>query len=425
MIGLDLGMPALAIRRAPPATSSWELPGAAIDLDFAGSRYFGGSLASLVSCSRASSGYARKADGTLLGFGNNVLRITDEGLLIEEARTNLCLRSQDFGTTWSTSAGSNANDAATAPDGTATADQFSENGASSPTHGYAQTGIALAAATTYAFSVHLKYSGRRWIRLAPNGASTLTGNVWFDIQNGVAGASGLTTGSFVSSSVETLANGWYRVIFVATTTGAGSIAFRIFGAAADNDAGSYVGLNAPAFCAWGAQIEAGTFATSYIPTAAATATRDADIVSLAGAALTPLAAGEGSAFAQVSLPAFSASAHLIGGGGADDYILRQGATATEIASRVGNTTGGLAATIGGGGQFGQTLVKAVAAWNGAGRSLVANGGTLATDALAGSVLASGFIGCRTGGANISSGRIQRIALWSSRLSDAAMPALTA
>ena len=33
MIGLDLGMPALAIRRAPPPASNWELPGAAIDLD--------------------------------------------------------------------------------------------------------------------------------------------------------------------------------------------------------------------------------------------------------------------------------------------------------------------------------------------------------------------------------------------------------
>ncbi|NWG26795.1 MAG: hypothetical protein HXY30_20645 [Pseudorhodoplanes sp.] len=418
-------MPALALRRARPALSSWELPGAAIDLDFAGNRYFGGSLASLVACARASFGYAGRADGTLLGFGNDVLRITDQGLLIEESRTNLCLRSQDFGTTWSSSAGSNANDAASAPDGTATADQFSENGASSPTHGYAQAGIALAAATTYAFSVYLKSSGRRWIRLAPNGAGTLTGNVWFDIQNGVAGASGLTTGSFISSSVEALANGWYRIVFVATTAGAGSIAFRIFGAAADNDAGSYAGLNAPAFCAWGAQIEAGAFPTSYIPTAAAAATRDADIVSLAGAALAPLAGGVGSAFAQVSLSAFSPSAHLVGGGGADDFVLRQGATATEIASRVGNTTGGLAATIGGGGQFGQTLVKAIAAWNGAGRSLVANGGALATDALPGSALANGFIGCRSGGANISSGRFQRIALWTSRLSDAAMPALTA
>ena len=41
-----------------------------------------------LSCSRASIGYAKTQAGTLTQFGNNQLRITDLGLLVEDARTN-------------------------------------------------------------------------------------------------------------------------------------------------------------------------------------------------------------------------------------------------------------------------------------------------------------------------------------------------
>ena len=41
-----------------------------------------------LSCTRASTGYAQTAAGTLTSFAANTLRRTDKGLLIEEARTN-------------------------------------------------------------------------------------------------------------------------------------------------------------------------------------------------------------------------------------------------------------------------------------------------------------------------------------------------
>lgn len=80
------------------ATPSWVMPGAAIDLDFANGRYFGGTLASLLSITRASnatdllpssaSGYAYNT------FSSNILAISPNvGLLIFEARTNLLLNS--------------------------------------------------------------------------------------------------------------------------------------------------------------------------------------------------------------------------------------------------------------------------------------------------------------------------------------------
>ncbi|HEY6022135.1 MAG TPA: hypothetical protein VIY48_20380 [Candidatus Paceibacterota bacterium] len=61
---------------------------ATVDIDFTTSQVFGGTLTNLCQCSRASSGMAQNADGSWVSFANNVPRITTNGLLVEEARTN-------------------------------------------------------------------------------------------------------------------------------------------------------------------------------------------------------------------------------------------------------------------------------------------------------------------------------------------------
>lgn len=76
----------------------WVLPGASVDLNFATGQYFGGTLASLMSTSRASNKtdlLPSSASGAAFNtFGNNIPAITPGlGLLIEEARTNLFLNS--------------------------------------------------------------------------------------------------------------------------------------------------------------------------------------------------------------------------------------------------------------------------------------------------------------------------------------------
>lgn len=68
------------------------LPGASEDLWFEAGQYTH-SVTSLLSCSRASTGYAKNSSGTWVLFGANTLRITDLGLLIEDARTNNLLNS--------------------------------------------------------------------------------------------------------------------------------------------------------------------------------------------------------------------------------------------------------------------------------------------------------------------------------------------
>lgn len=73
--------------------NAWVLPGATLDLNFKAGLYFGTSLASLVT-SRASNALAVDAQGNWHTFGSNVPAITNLGLWVWEARTNLFLNSQ-------------------------------------------------------------------------------------------------------------------------------------------------------------------------------------------------------------------------------------------------------------------------------------------------------------------------------------------
>lgn len=76
--------------RAPSWILSSEFGQAAgLDLDFQNNRYYqAGRSGALVSTSRASVGYADDVAGNWTNFANNVPRITNKGLLVEEARTN-------------------------------------------------------------------------------------------------------------------------------------------------------------------------------------------------------------------------------------------------------------------------------------------------------------------------------------------------
>ena len=108
----------------------WWLANASVDMDFRRGLYYDSSTANpraatnFLSCSRASIGYAKNADGTLTQFGNDALRIgVGTGLLVEDARTNDMEYSQDFTPSggWSSVALLSITGGFTAPDGTTTA----------------------------------------------------------------------------------------------------------------------------------------------------------------------------------------------------------------------------------------------------------------------------------------------------------------
>lgn len=197
------------------------------------------------------------------------------GWLLERAATNLLLRSEDFAAgDWSKTNATVSADAGTAPDGAAAADRLVETTGTGE-HGAAQ-GFAATSGQAYALSCWLKAGERGKAVLRLSGAAFSTAQAArFDLSTG-----GVTvTSGAPATQIEEFPGDWFRCAIVAAATSTDTAAAGILlvdGA----DAISYTGNASNGLQAWGAMLEAGDCATSYVPTTSATATRAADLVTL-------------------------------------------------------------------------------------------------------------------------------------------------
>jgi hypothetical protein len=116
------------------------------------------------------------------------------------------------------------------------------------------------------------------IRPVHVGESFTTSSCTIDLLNGTIISSGLIS----SSRIEPFPNGWYRVSVTFTLTGVNTLyGFRLH-IKSSSVSLTYLGDGASGFYAWGAQVEAGAFPTSYIPTQGSTRTRAADNARIIG-----------------------------------------------------------------------------------------------------------------------------------------------
>lgn len=200
---------------------------------------------------------------------------TPLGLLIEEARTNLCLQSEDFSTTWTVAQATVTVDQTTSPSGTNTADKIAET-AIANTHSVKQTFTKAASALQYAFSCYLKAAERSIAWLSVDDG--VNGNAYFfNLATGVVGSTAAFGTGFtaVSAIINPLPNGFYRCTILFTTTTGTTLNCSIATSTADGTQ-SYLGVAGSGIYAWGAQLEQAAAASSYIPTVAASVTRTAD-----------------------------------------------------------------------------------------------------------------------------------------------------
>jgi len=202
------------------------------------------------------------------------------GLLMEAARTNLTIQSQDLsGLDWTKVRSSISSNATAAPDGTTTADTLVEDSTAAATHRMATNlSLTVAAATTYTFSCFIKAAGRTRGQLRFVGSADTDGvTIEFNLTAGTAsGAANIGTGSGATGSIQALPNGWYRVWVTGALNGGLTAANPRIGLEDDSGNLSYNGDGASGLHLWGLQVEAGAFPSSYIPTTTASVARTAD-----------------------------------------------------------------------------------------------------------------------------------------------------
>ena len=354
---------------------------------------------SLVTFTRASSGTFVDSAGVLQTASTDVPRFdhnptTGEslGLLVEEPRTNLRLNSATYQPTSGGTPAAYTVDQV-APDGTLTG---SRQTAATPRTFEDYTGIANA---LYTFSFYCRVT---------------SGTASFSIQ-----LKNAATDTVITSDTSPVATTTWKRFSISGTTNGATPGARV----------EIVGV-VPGFVFWGAQLEAGAFPTSYIPTTTAAATRSADVVSITGSAFSSwYRQDEGTVFVDGSTPAFTNTTGFVAinaAGNTNRLEIRQsrntpnvtGASVDVIWTNI-NATPTLAANT----SYKQaTAVSNASHGNSIAGSLDTSSTVIGT--IAATQLFFGIRGSQTAPTGGSSSTIRRLTYWLQRLANSTLQSLT-
>lgn len=361
-----------------------------------------------------SSGLIAPINANLPRFDFNSITLACKGLLIEEARTNVCTYSSAIGGgTWLflPSYAAQLNNAVS-PDGTINASNIYTVVSGSPRFTFRE--FTYTASQVYTLSVFAKSNSKRWLCIYnPSGAGP--GAAWFDLVDGVVGsvAAGFT------STITAFGNGYYRCTVTYTAPALGSQYFAM------SDVNANLSLTTTAngtsgILVYGAQVELGAFATSYIPTVATAVTRNADDATMTGTNFTSWYNESAGTFVSTFNSAASSANILVtqvAGNGRPLYIIGGG-----VIRIFDGTT-----TVNAGGTYTFGNVASAASTYGDGTmSCALNGGSVGTGVFDGSLGTSGlYIGRNPAQGNeYIKGHIQKIAFYPMRVSDRQLQAFS-
>jgi hypothetical protein len=357
----------------------------------------------------ASSGVAR--------FDNNPTTGESLGLLIEESRTNLVLYSEDYSNAaWNKVASTITSNTIVAPDGALTGDKIVASTATN-IHTTNQA-VSVSSGASYTLSAFIK-SGEE-----TTAALSLSNSPFPRVKFN------LTTGAIISSqgggtgTITAVGNGWYRCTMTSTTPSASvspTIAIR------DTDT-NWTGDGFGGIYIWGAQFEAGAFATSYIPTVASQVTRAADNASITGTNFS-------SWFNYGEMTIYWEAAGYYNDGGFEVFDFDSGSNVGRIRTRFSSSsqvdqidaTGGLPVTLDGGTVTAKSFSKLAAGLTQSSQALAFNNGAVVTSSASFTSLpvpTNARIGTNWVPSEFLNGTIKKIAYYPFRVTNTQLQALT-
>ena len=258
--------------------------GLALDLQFAADKTLTARKGPTPVFTRASTATFVGSNGLIQSAGNNVARFDHDpitlackGLLIEESRTNSITGSNAFNT-WTMANATVATSSVTTPEGTADAWKVVED-ILLANHILSRS-FTPVSGTTYTASMWLKSAENGFAFVGLSGGGFASTFVSVDLSTGAVTTA---TGTPIGATSVSYPNGWWRVSFslAATASSSSTVSTRL---SRDGDWAnrSYLGNGVNGMYCYGGQVEAGSFATSYIPTTTASVVRSADVCSITG-----------------------------------------------------------------------------------------------------------------------------------------------
>lgn len=204
-----------------------------------------------------------------------------QGVLIESSATNLLLWSEDFSkANWAKLKSTTTSSVSESPNGSLTADKLIED-LTEGEHYVEQEVSSFPSSGTFTFSVFAKAGEHTSLRFRPVHVGANQGdtsNINFILEEGRVGGGLSGSEAVKSASIRKMGNGWYLCSATIEVTGTvTSLRHRIQLLSGESPT-SYQGDGQSGVYIWGAGLEIGSTATSYIPTTDSPVTRAADKV---------------------------------------------------------------------------------------------------------------------------------------------------
>lgn len=313
----------------------------------------------------------------------------------ERARTNLITQSDDFTTTWANTRSGETANAATAPDGTQTADKIWASN-SAGTHKIRFSITKAASAIQYVFELYVLADDYSKCRLEmSNGNESASAFAHFDLAAETSADGAATTFTLNGHGIRRLpGTNWFHIWMVATTDTDTALNCWLQ-LQQTGGATSWTGTNADGLFAWGASCCEGNIPGSRIATAGSTGAKAADALRLVDANLFGPCSNAGALFAVFDLPYLAAADLRVcalnnGDDDTDNYAAILVNSSAAIRGEIKNNAGSQVLLSSGVTQAAHTRYAAAVSWgpnyhaaaaNGVGLSQGTGGGIVGLDRL--------------------------------------------